>query len=105
MTLLKKSSTTNPLDSVPERVLKDSAMKNTLIKLKVMETDEGHYYVIAKFIWSKDEFFIRSRRNKKSPKIFKNLQRLNSHLKKEISPDVGFELLRHQTLPEPEPEQ
>ena len=85
-------------NSILESDLEISVQQQTLEKFKVMETPEG-FYVIAQFLWAEGkEWYLTTRRKRTEPRIFKDLKRLNDHLK-ETYPTDGFELFRNQRLP------
>jgi len=89
----------SPANSILEGDLDLAVLQQTLIKLIVAETPEG-FYVIAKLKWAGNkEWYLTTRRERTKPKLFKDLKRLNDHLK-EAYPTDSFELLRNQVVPE-----
>jgi len=88
----------NPENSILEGDLELAVLQKTINKLKVMETTQGFYVVVLlKWVEGK-EWYLTTRRNRNAPKIFKDLKRLNDHLK-EVYPTDSFELIRNQQLP------
>ncbi|ERZ09682.1 TPA: hypothetical protein ACV5IO_005621 [Pseudomonas aeruginosa] len=113
----------SPSNSILEGDLELAAQHQIIEKLKVMETPIG-FYVIAQFsdkshILEKHkgsglpewfyivaqmlsepgkEWYLTTRRDRTSPKVFKDLKRLNDHLK-EAYPTESFELVRNQEVP------
>ncbi len=88
----------SPENSILEGDLELAVLQRALDKLKVMETPEG-FYVIANVKWSENkDWYLTTRRDRCTPKIFKDLKRLNDHLK-QMYPTDSFELFRNQQLP------
>jgi hypothetical protein len=88
----------SPENSILEGDLELAVLQKTLDALKVMETPVG-FYVIALLKWAEGkEWYLTTRRDRNMPKIFKDLSRLNDHLK-ETYPTESFELFRNQELP------
>jgi hypothetical protein len=88
----------SPANSILEGDLDLAVQQQTLKKLKVMETPEG-FFVIAQLKWAGNkEWYLTTRRERTKPKLFKDLKRLNDHLK-EAYPTDSFELHRNQTVP------
>jgi len=88
--------------SIQEGELHDATMQRRVCRIRVMETSGG-FYVVAQLRSFADgegvsDWFLCTRRDKKRPKLFSRLERLNNRLK-EICPGVGFELVRSQPLP------
>lgn len=90
----------SPANSVLEGDLEFAIQQETLKKLVVAETPEG-YYVVAEFKWADKEWYLTTRRERSQPKLFKDLNRLNDHLKTAYPTD-SIEILRNQKLPPPE---
>lgn len=89
----------SPANSILEGDLDLAVQQETLKKLIVAETPEG-FYVVAQLKWAGNkEWYLTTRRERTKPKLFKDLKRLNDHLK-EAYPTDSFELLRNQTVPE-----
>ncbi len=87
----------SPANSILESDLELAAQQQTIEKLKVIETPEG-FYVIAQFLWAEGkEWYLTTRRKRTEPRLFKDLKRLNDHLK--AYPTHGFELFRDQSMP------
>lgn len=94
---LQTCSTEN---SILEADLGNAVLQRTLDKLKVMETDDG-FYVVVQVRWAGDkDWYLTTRRDRHMPKVFKDLKRLNDHLR-EFYPTDSFELFRGMTLPPP----
>ncbi|WP_372371939.1 hypothetical protein [Xanthomonas axonopodis] len=113
----------SPSNSVLEGDLELAAQYNIIDELKVLETDLG-FYVVALFkdkvnflekhkskglpewfyILSQllaepgKEWYLTTRRDRESPRLFKDLKRLNEYLQ-EKDPRDGFVLIRNQDLP------
>lgn len=89
----------SPANSILEGDLDLAVQQETLKKLIVAETPEG-FYVVAQLKWAGNkEWYLTTRRERTKPKLFKDLKRLNDHLK-EAYPTDSFELLRNQVVPE-----
>jgi len=88
----------SPENSILEGDLELAVLQKTLDKLKVMETPHG-LYVVVLLKWAEGkEWYLTTRRERSAPKIFKDLKRLNDHLR-EVYPTDSFELFRNQELP------
>lgn len=88
----------SPANSILESDLELSVQQQTLEKLKVMETPEG-FYVIAQVKWAEGkEWYLTTRRDRTKPRLYKDLKRLNDHLR-EAYPTDSFELFRNQSVP------
>lgn len=95
-----KLSPCSPANSILEGDLDLAVQQQTLKKLKVMETPDG-FFVIAQLKWAgSKEWYLTTRRERTQPKLFKDLKRLNDHLK-EAYPTDSFELHRNQEVPAP----
>ena len=80
--------------------LSNAAIQKTLDKINVMETPRG-FYVVVQIKWSGlKDWYLVTRRNRREPKIFMDLKRLNEHLL-EICPSTDFELIRKMDFPPP----
>ncbi|QGG78963.1 hypothetical protein [Pseudomonas syringae] len=113
----------SPANSILEGDLELAASHGIIQKLNVMETPAGFYvsalfadkthvlkrykgsglpewfYVIAQLLSEPGkEWYLTTRRDRESPKIFKDLNRLNDHLK-EFYPTDSFELIRNRDVP------
>ena len=85
-------------NSILEPDLEVAIKQKALDTLQIMEVLEG-YYVIVKLKWSADRiWYVTTRRERKNPKIYKDLNRLNEHLKKTYPTDC-FVLYRNQKIP------
>lgn len=94
-----KSALCSPANSILESDLELAVQQETLEKMIVAETPEG-FYLIVTLKWSgTKEWYLTTRRERTKPKLFKDLNRLNEHLK-ETYPTAGFEFLRNQAVPE-----
>ena len=83
--------------SILEHDLHDYALHNKVDSIYVVETPDG-FYVIAKIrSMSRNgavrEWYLCTRRERTSPKLFSRLERLNERLK-ELCPGLGFRLIR-----------
>jgi len=67
-----------------------------ITKLKVMETHLGFYVLMN--LNKSETWHFTTRRNRHVPKLFKDLNRLNLHLRKMCS-GCSFELFRDQKFP------
>ncbi|MDP4573454.1 hypothetical protein Q8O96_30760 [Pseudomonas sp. LPH60] len=113
----------SPANSILEGDLELAASHGIIQKLNVMETAAGFYvtaqfadkthvlkrhrgsglpewfYIIAQLLSEPGkEWYLTTRRDRAAPKIFKDLNRLNDHLK-EAYPTESFELLRNCEVP------
>lgn len=87
-----------PENSILEGDLELAVLQKTIDKLKVMETSVG-FYVVVLLKWAEGkEWYLTTRRDRNMPKVFKDLERLNDHLR-EVYPTDSFELFRNQELP------
>ena len=85
-------------NSILEPDLEIAVSQQVLEKLHVMETPEG-FYIVVILKWSpKTMWYVTTRRERTKPKLFKDLNRLNEHLKKNYPTD-SIELIRNQKLP------
>lgn len=73
-------------------------MLKAISKIKVMETPVGFYVVVGLKASQGNEWYLTTRRDRYTPKVFKDLTRLNDHLR-EAYPTSKFELFRDQQLP------
>lgn len=88
----------SPANSILEGDLELAVQQETLKKLIVAETPEG-FYVVVQLKWAgTKDWYLTTRRERTKPKLFKDLKRLNDHLK-ETYPTDRFELLRNQKVP------
>lgn len=72
----------NPGNSVDEASLRFAVQQNNVDELTIRETADGLYYITFRFITSNEkEWYLVTYRNRNSPKMFKDLTRLNKHLK------------------------
>jgi hypothetical protein len=79
--------------------LEIAVQQETLKKISVAETPEG-FYVIVQLKWAGNkEWYLATRRDRTTPKVFKDLNRLNDHLKASYPTDK-IELLRNQVIPD-----
>jgi len=89
-------------NAVVENDIEWAAKQDAIEKIKVMETSVG-FYAMVRIKWRKDkELYLVTRRDRNTPKIFKDLKRLNDGLLA-LCPAKNFELFRNQGLP-PRPE-
>lgn len=88
----------SPENSILENDLELAVLQGTLKSLKVMETPEG-FYVVVQLKWATNkDWYLTTRRERSEPRVFKDLKRLNDHLR-ESYPTESFELFRNQELP------
>lgn len=91
--------TCSPANSILEGDLELAVQQQTLKKLAVAETADG-FYVIAQLKWAgAKEWYLTTRRERTKPRLFKDLKRLNEHLKVAY-PTESVEILRNQEVPE-----
>lgn len=89
----------SPANSILEGDLELATQQQTLKKLAVAETPDG-FYIIAQFKWAGNkEWYLTTRRKRNKPKLFKDLKRLNNHLRVAYPTD-RVEILRDQKVPE-----
>ncbi|RMP06152.1 hypothetical protein ALQ30_200603 [Pseudomonas syringae pv. persicae] len=115
----------SPANSILEVDLELAATHGIIRKLSIMETPVGFYvsvqffdkkYVLDRYRYQFSaflewplvvqqllsepgkEWYLTTRRDRESPKIFKDLNRLNDHLK-EFYPTDSFELFRNSEVP------
>lgn len=88
------------IDTIQKIELEAAVKNDTLIKLKVLGTPVG-FYVVASLSWIKGnkELYLAFQNDRKSPKIFKNLDRLDEYLRR-IHPTISFEVAHLQELPQ-----
>lgn len=88
----------SPANSILEGDLELAVQQQTLKKLTIAETPDG-FYVIAQLKWAGNkEWYLTTRREREQPRLFKDLKRLNDHLKTAYPTD-SVEILRNQELP------
>lgn len=88
----------SPANSILETNLQLAIQQQTLDMLKVMETPDG-FYIVVNLRWAgQKDWYLTTRRDRSSPKLFKDLSRLNEHLKAEYPTD-SLELHRNQKMP------
>lgn len=88
----------SPTNSIIEKELQIAAEQNTIKTITVMEVGEN-FYLVIEFLWAEGrQWYLSTRRDRNKPKVFKDLSRLNNHLKTEY-PTESFTLLRNQALP------
>lgn len=86
-------------NSLLEEDLDRAVQQQTLTKITLAETDEG-FYVVVRLKWAEDkDWYLCTRRDRTRPRLFKDLNRLNEHLKAAY-PTQSIELLRNQEMPE-----
>jgi hypothetical protein len=89
----------SPANSILEGDLELAVQQQTLKKLSIAETLDG-FYVIAQLKWAGNkEWYLTTRRERTQPKLFKDLKRLNDHLKAAYPTD-SIEIIRNQKMPE-----
>lgn len=87
-----------PANSLLESDLELAIQQQTLLKLTISETDAG-FYVVVHLKWDEQKkWYLTTRRDRHTPRVFKDLNRLNENLK-EFFPTEHVELLRNQKLP------
>jgi len=89
----------SPENSILEGDLELAVLHQKAVeKLKVMETPVG-FYVVVFLKWAKGkEWYLTTRRDRYTPKIFKCLKLMNDRMR-EAYPTDRFELFRNQELP------
>lgn len=88
----------SPANSILEGDLELAVQQQTLKKLTIAETPDG-FYVVAQLKWAGNkEWYLTTRREREQPRLFKDLKRLNDHLKTAYPTD-SVEILRNQQLP------
>ena len=88
----------SPANSILEGDLEIAVQQQALDKITVAETTDG-FYVIVQFKWAKNkQWYLTTRRERMKPRLFKDLIRMNRHLK-EICPTQNIEILRNQQMP------
>lgn len=88
----------SPANSILEGDLELAVQQQTLKKLTIAETPDG-FYVVAQLKWAGNkEWYLTTRRERDQPRLFKDLKRLNDHLKTAYPTD-SVEILRNQQLP------
>lgn len=74
----------NPELAVTENVLETSQTQGFITELVIHEANEG-FYITVKFTWSADKiWYLTTRREKETPRIFRSLSRLNEYLKEKV---------------------
>ncbi len=88
----------SPENSILEGDLELAVLQKTIDQLQIMETQVG-FYVVVLLRWAEGkQWYLTTRRDRHTPKIFKDLKRLNNHLKEMYSTD-SFVLFRNMKLP------
>lgn len=87
-----------PDNSILETDLETAVLLKAISKIKVMETPDGFYVVVGLKASQGSEWYLTTRRERYTPKLFKDLTRLNDHLR-ETYPTSKVELFRDQQLP------
>nr|BBE29087.1 hypothetical protein [uncultured bacterium] len=87
-----------PDNSILETDLERAVLLKAISKIKVMETPDGFYVVVGLKASQGSEWYLTTRRERYTPKLFKDLTRLNDHLR-ETYPTSKVELFRDQQLP------
>ncbi|MES2663948.1 MAG: hypothetical protein V4629_11675 [Pseudomonadota bacterium] len=84
-------------NSLSETDLLIAAEQDTLEKILVVEVENG-FCVLVEMKWAKDKkWFISTRRERHSPRLFKDLNRLNAFLKEHF-PFTNYVLKRNGSL-------
>ena len=74
----------DPDFALTENVIETSQKQNFITELVIHEVDDG-FYITVKLTWSGDKiWYLTTRRDKDSPRIFKSLSRLNEYLKEKV---------------------
>lgn len=88
----------SPANSILEGDLELAVQQQTLTRLTIAETADG-YYIVAKLKWAGNkDCYLTTRRERDQPRLFKDLKRLNDHLRIAYPTD-RVEILRNQQLP------
>lgn len=95
-------SACSPENSILEGDLELAVLQETIDQIQVMETPVG-FYVVVLLKWAEGkQWYLTTRRDRHTPKVFKDLKRLNDHLR-ELYPTDSFVLFRNMELP-PQPQ-
>lgn len=74
----------DPDYALTENVIETSHKQDFITKLVIHEIDDG-FYITVKLTWSGEKiWYLTTRRDKHSPRIFKSLSRLNDYLKEKV---------------------
>lgn len=85
-------------NSILETDLLLAVKQDTIRKLKIMETLDG-FYIMTELLWAEGKcWYLTTRRDRTAPKMFKDLTRLNKHLREEYPTNI-VELHRNQEQP------
>lgn len=96
-------SACSPENSILEGDLELAVLQKTIDRIQVMETPVG-FYVVVLLKWAEGkQWYLTTRRDRHTPKVFKDLKRLNDHLR-ELYPTDSFVLFRNMELP-PQPQE
>lgn len=88
-------------NSILGNELEQAVRHQTVKKIVVAETPNG-FFVVSRFTWAENkDWYLTTRRERRKPRLFKDLQRLNEYLK-EYYPTDSIEILRNQEIPEQE---
>lgn len=91
-------SACSPENSILEGDLELAVLQETIDQIQVMETPVG-FYVVVLLKWAEGkQWYLTTRRDRHTPKVFKDLKRLNDHLR-ELYPTDSFVLFRNMELP------
>jgi len=87
-------------NSIIEADLKIAVEQQTITELRIMEI-RGGFYVTLKFKWSGNKiWYLSTRRDRATPRVFISLTRLNDFLRDSV-PTGEVLLLRNQAMPPP----
>lgn len=90
----------SPATSILEIELEPATMQHQLRKFLVADTVDG-FYVVVELEWlggSVDQLYLVTRRERTTPRLFKDLNRLNDLLKR-LFPKGNIEIFRNMKLP------
>lgn len=74
----------DPDFSIVETVIENSHKHNYVYDLSIHEIDEG-FYITVRLTWSGSKiWYLTTRRDRYTPRIFKSLSRLNDYLKEKL---------------------
>jgi hypothetical protein len=91
-------TTCNEETSILEVELAAAVKQGSVANIHIMEMEEN-YYVVAELKYTPNKvWYLTTRRDRNAPKIFKDLNRLNKHLKTDYKTDT-VTIFRNQELP------
>lgn len=85
-------------NSILEADLKQAIKYNSLEQLHIMELEDNTYYLVVNLSWAAGKNWYLCTQRSKTPRIFKDLTRMNDYLKEKF-PTNNVILHRNQILP------